>query len=40
MTISGGNAVQVFQVAGGAVVTLSGMTISGGSAPGGVGGGI
>ena len=40
LTISGGNAVQVFQVGGGAVVTLSGMTISEGSAAGSLGGAI
>ena len=38
LTISGGGAVQVFQEAGGAVVSISGITISGGSAPGGSGG--
>ncbi len=36
VTISGGNAVGVFQVAPGAVVTLSGLTISGGSGAGNV----
>jgi Bacterial Ig-like domain (group 3)/Right handed beta helix region len=40
VTISGGDAVGVFQVEPGVVVALSGLTISGGSVAGGEGGGI
>ena len=40
LTISGGNAIQVLEVAGGAVVTMSGVTISGGFNNSSYGGGI